>query len=97
MGYYAAGGNVAWSPPSFLPPASQPYTQTTAPLMPVASSSPDYGMEPPPRKRRTTIDLTALRRAERRIERATRIFSRLYRAKKQGHHGLLFKKKARRK
>jgi hypothetical protein len=94
VGYYAAGGGpMAWQAPSFLPAAQQAYSQTTAPLMPDMGPAGELA----PRKRRTTIDLTALRRAERRIERATRIFSRLYRAKKQGHHGMLFKKKARRK
>jgi hypothetical protein len=46
----------------------------------------------PKRRKTRVINLTALSRAERRIERATRVASRLFAMKKHGTHGLKLKR-----
>lgn len=103
MGYYAAGGNVAWAPPDWTTVGTGTARAPSVLAPPFgqlsAADTANMTMEAPDerRRRRQVIDLTALRRAERRIDRATRVFSRLYRKTKQGHHGLKFKFKRRKK
>jgi hypothetical protein len=51
----------------------------------------------PPRRRTQVINLTALRRAFRRVDRATRVAHKLFSMKRQGVHGLKFKRHRRKK
>jgi hypothetical protein len=50
-----------------------------------------------PRRRTRVINLTALSRAQRRIDRATRVAAKLFSMKKHGSHGLKLKSHRRRK
>jgi len=90
MGYYAAGGGAAFGLPDWTTYGNAP----SAPL-PGLGAPGAQAQEGPYRPKRRVLDLTALARAERRIERASKVAARLFRHKKVGHHGLLFRKKKR--
>jgi hypothetical protein len=61
-----------------------------------AASAPAYD-EAPYRRKTQVINLTALRRAFRRVDRATRVASKLFSMRKSGVHGLKFKRHRRKK
>ncbi len=98
MGYYSAGG---WSAPDFTASPSPGFSVVTAgrgTADPAAGAAGTMTPHDAPRRSRTRVlNLTALARAERRIERATKLAARLFREKKHGHHGLVPKRKRGRK
>ena len=101
MGYYRAGGGVMANEPAYDPGASfrnfLSAGGSSAPTYDAVSrgGAPGSDSNPEGRRRHKTqvINLTALRRAERRIERATRVAARLFSHKKSGFHGLKLKHK----
>jgi hypothetical protein len=95
MGYYAAGG-VADN--RLYASHARSGASTSSALAPAhaANSSPPQDDEPV-RRRTQVINLTALRRAFRRVDRATRVAHKLFSMKKAGVHGLKFKRHRRKK
>ena len=90
MGYYAAGGT------------SNNALMVSHRVSPGSNLSGPSNQAPPqddqaPRRRTQVINLTALRRAFRRVDRATRVAHKLFSMKKQGTHGLKFKHHKRKK
>jgi hypothetical protein len=102
MGYYRAGGGVMANEPAYDPGAAfrnfLSAGGSSAPTYDAVNrgGAPGSDSNPSGRRRRTqVINLTALRRAERRIEKAARVAHRLFSFKKQGVHGLKLKHKRR--
>jgi hypothetical protein len=92
VGYYAAGGTQLGK--------GLMVSHQVAPgsaLATGASGAQAVPSDAPRRARTRVINLTALNRAERRIERATRVAARLFTMKKHGTHGLKLKRHHRRK
>jgi hypothetical protein len=87
MGYYSAGGPVSGG---LVPSHRQD-------LVPVSASNQTPPSDEAPRRKTQVINLTALRRAFRRVDRATRVAHKLFSMKKQGVHGLKFKRHRRKK
>lgn len=92
MGYYNAG-NTDWLGTATAPGFSVATAGrgTAAAAGPAAAAAADA----PYRPKQQMINLTALRRAFRRIDRATKVTAKLFSLKKQGSHGLKFKRKRR--
>jgi len=100
MGYYAAGGGAGYgvlaNQPAYPTGLSSLGSNIGQAPTGIAGGAVSTGAMAAaggaPRRRRTqVINLTALRRAERRIERAARVAHRLFSFKKQGVHGLKLK------
>jgi hypothetical protein len=92
MGYYMAGDGASVADPMGL------YgNRGVGPKALAASNSTPPSDDAPRRRKTRVINLTALSRAERRIERATRVAARLFSMKKHGTHGLKLKRHHRRK
>jgi hypothetical protein len=87
MGYYMAGDGASVADPMGL--------YGNRGVGPKGSGPAATNQTPPqdkPRRKTRVINLTALSRAERRIERATRVAARLFAIKKHGTHGLKLKR-----
>jgi hypothetical protein len=89
MGYYSAGDQLG---------KGLMVSHTPSPGTSVATGSSATQTGPEPRRARTrVINLTALSRAQRRIDRATKVAARLFSMKKHGTHGLKLKRHSRKK
>jgi hypothetical protein len=84
MGYYSAGG---WSPPSFTAAPSS-FNVATAGRGVADTSSGAAADAAPYRPRTRVLNLSALSRAFRRVDRATKLAAKLFHHKKMGFHGL---------
>lgn len=89
MGYYAAGGTQL---DKGLMVSHRVTSNATQP-----NASPPSDDQDAPRRKTQVINLTALRRAFRRVDRATRVAHKLFSMKKQGVHGLKYKRHRRKK
>jgi hypothetical protein len=91
VGYYSAGDQIG---------RGLLISHQVAPGTSMATNPSGANQTPPhdsPRRKTRVINLTALSRAQRRIDRATRVAAKLFSMKKHGTHGLKLKSHRRRK